>query len=537
MDNSRRIYRIPPKLRLLTKKFESDESGKVTESDDSEYIDIVPGILEAFCEKTYLYEAIDKLYQTNKFDFYRLARESKYYSHVIIKEKSLMQEEYGRKILGIIEYLNQEDLFKDLRYQFISSEYEKLLKEGFRYTYEFVLKNSKVDYANYIIGLYKKNKVGKVFDSLVIRHNIYIMIYLSFLFKKPIIDRTENTFRDVMEAYKIRIDCYEEKQKKGENDSILVLPDGSYPNEEHRKVISLLKKQFAKNYPPIENIDSLNLHETLKKISAPVSFVFESYGLNIDEILHDIPFFNTNLESLLLGYYVHCTEFKFREGHLECNLTDDDFLTYLPLTVVSILFAKHYKKMKEYYFKNNREAMYIELEESLGQQEELKKENERLKGKIMDCQNEIINLERHIKKLNRIIEENEKNKNELIGLRELLFNQQPQQEEAEYGVDPKVDYDLLRRKRLLVVGGHDKWQEKMREKLQSSIFINSENLSFDTRLLNSVDYIFINTNSMSHALYNRVMSYLKKTDKEVAYIPNHTNIDYSIRFIYNKVMA
>lgn len=47
-------------------------------------INLLPLILEAFGHNNKIHRDIDRLYQTKKYEFYRHARQSEFYSHIII---------------------------------------------------------------------------------------------------------------------------------------------------------------------------------------------------------------------------------------------------------------------------------------------------------------------------------------------------------------------------------------------------------------------------------------------------------------------
>lgn len=70
----------------------------------------------------------------------------------------------------------------------------------------------------------------------------------------------------------------------------------------------------------------------------------------------------------------------------------------------------------------------------------------------------------------------------------------------------------------VIIGGHERWQTKMKEVLPNSWrFINiGENINQDL-ILNS-DYIFFNTNYLSHAIYYAVMGEARKRNIPVGYI-------------------
>ncbi len=76
----------------------------------------------------------------------------------------------------------------------------------------------------------------------------------------------------------------------------------------------------------------------------------------------------------------------------------------------------------------------------------------------------------------------------LDSLREFMFNLDTQNIYEEKPIDTAA----LQKIKGLILGGHPKWQDRMKEILPNLKFLSVENVNFDTNILNiSILYIFI----------------------------------------------
>lgn len=77
-------------------------------------------------------------------------------------------------------------------------------------------------------------------------------------------------------------------------------------------------------------------------------------------------------------------------------------------------------------------------------------------------------------------------------------------------------------KKVIVIGGHDSWQQKVKEQFPNFTFIGVDNLNFDTTLTRTADVIVFNFLHCSHGLFYRLRENCDK-DK-IVYIASN-NID------------
>ena len=119
-------------------------------------VNLLPFVVEALGNCKKIYKDIDRVYQQNKYEFYKAAKASELYNHHIVREGSLIQEEYCKKVLGIILGAGEDKK--------IHTEIENLIKKGFRYTWVYLEKHLKIDLQDFARAFYKKFK-GYVDDA------------------------------------------------------------------------------------------------------------------------------------------------------------------------------------------------------------------------------------------------------------------------------------------------------------------------------------------------------------------------------------
>lgn len=149
-------------------------------------------------------------------------------------------------------------------------------------------------------------------------------------------------------------------------------------------------------------------------------------------------------------------------------------------------------------------------------------ENEKLKSELELLQKDKLRLENEIKAQLT-------SKEELVQLRNFMFNQQQEQEEKVL-IDESIN---LKNIKAIIFGGHPNWILKMKEKLTNFEFISADTINFNVNILNSYEYVFINTNFIGHAMYYKIIENLNE-DNKLRYI-NNINVDRAIEAIKNAI--
>lgn len=275
---------------------------------------------------------------------------------------------------------------------------------------------------------------------------------------------------------------------------------------EDKEKIEFIKQGILKKYGRIRDFEEL-LSKKLEGTRMDMfAFLFDYENLSSISIFENIPFTEKDVDEILYLYVIAIENKPTDTGGAVKFLINHMYVKYL---------IKAYKQVKEMYFENNKETMFIELE---GLEKSLNGTAEKLslaKKALSEAEKIHEDLQRENVRLNTKLAEEKKNRQELYSLREFLFSldqQEGYQEEEAYNLDE------LKTFKAVLIGGHERWQARMKELLPEFVFIHPDNKAFDARLLESVPTIFICTNYLNHAIYNKAMDYIANKDVKVRYI-------------------
>lgn len=134
--------------------------------------------------------------------------------------------------------------------------------------------------------------------------------------------------------------------------------------------------------------------------------------------------------------------------------------------------------------------------------------------------------------MKKALEVERRNRQEINSLREFIFSLDQQEEYKPASED--VSLEELKDYKAVVLGGHERWQAKMKELLPGFIFIHPDNKSFDLRILDGINTVFVYVNYLNHAIYERMMEAIQGTDIKIIYL-NQQNEDIVLKQMYKAV--
>lgn len=82
---------------------------------------------------------------------------------------------------------------------------------------------------------------------------------------------------------------------------------------------------------------------------------------------------------------------------------------------------------------------------------------------------------------------------------------------------------------ILIMGGHQIWQNRLKEVYPYFTYIDSDNVNFDINITRNADFIFFNTLHCSHTLYYRIKNNVnngRTNNKEKIVLVSSNNLDY-----------
>lgn len=459
-------------------------------------IDLMPFLCEAFGSNQILHKDIERIYEKNKVEYYQLAKASEWYNHELITCQSIFKEIAMKRVLAILIEGNVDKILY-------------LIRKGWRSLYNYALKAEIISIDEYLHKFMPKNKqqFAKISND-EFNSQFVIVVLLSELLGKKL--KTEDIFyTHSMEMLYARQEWVQGKYRYSLN---------SLTKEDKAKIINFKEKLYLDG-----NINRYWMShatadiEEIKKYSEAYSVLFDTEGLS-SSIIEDEILSERDIEEILGAYFVM---FKNR------NVTEG--FKFLAAGHIIKALLKAYKRLKEEHFKSNKETLYLDLETAHHKVNNAQLEVDKLKDILKIKDNEILNLRKQVRNeygkavkeyqdklktaentYKTLREEVERLKKEKKDLELVLFTSF-----SEENIKTYIDLSNIKG---IIVGGHDRWQNKMKEVLPDNwrFIALGENISLDL-ILNS-DYVFFNTNYLSHAVYYAVIGEVRKRNIPVGYI-------------------
>ena len=111
-------------------------------------IDLTPFLCEAFSSNPKIYKAIEEIYLQNRLAYYRLAKESSWYTHEILTCQSIEKEIVMKRALGIL----------------LEGDTEKILliiKKGWKSIYNQIKNQQEIKASEILYQMIPKTKTGQ----------------------------------------------------------------------------------------------------------------------------------------------------------------------------------------------------------------------------------------------------------------------------------------------------------------------------------------------------------------------------------------
>lgn len=463
-------------------------------------LNLIPFYALTLSLNKFIYNDIDFVYKKKKEDFYMCGKSSEFYDCIMAKEYSLIVEEYFKKCVGILEYT---DKHKDEK---IESDINNLFKRGYRKVYLYFKNFSSEDEID--MEDFYKSFFTKRFDSMKddeINSSAIAAVFFALQYKNV-------TNMELIEG----ILYAQWRYYQGERRLTLESADSKYKNEVEYYLKKCPKKIFEDTF--IKNKAKYHGYE----------FLFDIEHLS-SSIFNDLTFKEDDIKEIILSYICSKNYYEF----------DEPFEDYVHHSVFLLAMCKAYKKVKEMYFANNKETMYIELgaiKKEIGKyitllQLEKEKNNtliqqQREAEHFLEQENEILKKENQ--RLRMEMEKMQNDSKEVAALREYIFG-----ENNDISLYDDEDIDMVRLNKLkgVIIGGHPNWRNKIKEKLPDWNFIDVDVSSIDNGYFNEKNIVIFSTSYLKHALYRKIMNFVRDKDCILGYISS-TNLEISIKEIY-----
>jgi hypothetical protein len=500
-------------------------------------------LIIALGKRKHMRDYINSLYDENKLEYYLAYKQ--FEEDINTKRFLTPNEEAMRKVAGIVNWCYNNDQM-DLVF--------KLIKKGYSYIYNYVTARKVVDLEDFIQSYH--SRLGKQHQDdadyeLFLGESV--CFYLCHVLEKD--TKASPMYRAMT------LDSFE----KDFNNAVYSI--GAYRDmvlKQHRIEIEVFRMELELPKPSrFINMGSLIeffiRRETERIMAKERVHLIEARHLSYKQgIVRHI--FTWNSITKVFG--VHDEDLL-----TEFDITDDeiDFLCYMTIATeeemklpfdsreerfiaICYYYSMHlaYKQAKALYLDNSKEELYVNLvqhEEELretrlqieSEKEKIEKEKIFTKQRMATKDKAISDLELEVKRLKLELEETKGYKKEVVSLREYAYRHH-EKDVFNESVTLEQMKEVLSTKNVVVVGGFPDWIRKLEQEFPSFQFAHIDTVSRKIKNLNYVDYLFLNVNQFNHPTYYAMMNHLNKYNTKPIYLSGYSNIERTIREMYEAVM-
>lgn len=483
------------------------EIGRIDEFEN----DIVADICEAFAYKREYRKDIDDLFEAHKYEAYQLAKESDVYDASVFSQGDLEKEIYCKKALGLY-LLSEEDAN-------LNSSLMRIIRTRTPKLYNIIMNGNEDDFYEFFVDsivdlLPSESKSNLNLGMFIALRNMTESGYKNEM-QGLILSATLGNMMIQYQTTRIvedKVDLINEKRDKLDK-----LRDRIYTN-----------KGEMMNY---EDLFSSNIDE-IGKYQQMHALLFDMEGLSISNLLNSHLLNDTDIDEILLAY-----KLVYTDQNLERSTN------FLVNAIMMKAMMKAYKSVKEMYFRNHKETLYLNMQSLEKQIDELDEEkqaltdendrlrnqievlqdsNEKLTNQINNIANEVSSrYKKEIDQLESELSSLQDDKRELDRLREFFFEMDRDEDVSLENVNLE---EFLGENKVIIFGGTDAWRERISERYPVITCIEGFKANFPLSLLDATDYAFFYTGYMNHKTYYRAVNVLKKKDIPFSYI-GRSNID------------
>lgn len=475
-------------------------------------------IAESLILNEKLKNELRELYKSDKYRFYNKAKQSELYFNSLVSLGSLEREVDMKRTLGILLSAEDDELLKQKVLKIMSNYYRELYIR---------IKNKKNDFNEYI-----KSKISEFDPNEYVKMNsfpriAYYIIKLIYGFNVDI------------KQFEAIIQMVEKDILQTENFPVQI----TNMHEEKKEISNSILDRLYTNFGRIESIKDLIVcyERSLRigneaeietgRIYCFMALLFDFEKLSISNQLSGIELTKDDLLQIASAY---------NGAYKDKNLERSHKFYIFGMVLKSLI--KAYKGAKDFYFSNNAETQFIELQNLQNKIQELelskdaqfielnnlkseKKEwDSKLKSEIslLEAQHksEVRELKKEIEKLKDELMEEQKKNFEINKLREFVFS--IKQEYVPQDTEINLS-ELIKDKKIVIIGGHENWRKKLKDIYPSINTIDGFNEGFDVKLISQADFVFLHTGYMNHGTYYRAINTLRAYNIPFNYLGRTNN--------------
>jgi uncharacterized coiled-coil protein SlyX len=511
-------------------------------------------------ENPNLQQSFDEYYEADKYRFYECATRSKQYNPLNMSCKPLEIEVATRRAFGILLCAEEDETTRN----FVCG---RLLDTDKRFA-ELVKNPNRADLDALIIDEIRQMRNKPDSDETKIAP-IYFLVYLLYVtYGTDSGNQTVNDFlshtQKVISDLNKRKTCHSDRLHQSLKTNGVTFPkksqalikqlkngldlSGFLDFIEHNAKTGApqhIKTEIVRHIKDYYNLGREESQDTKTAIAIVqlATTISEIISIDLDGLREPVSVTNDEqnmIIKMLADMYPRATA---------SELSQQISVTNYVIAHIFMLLMKEVRNTKEFYFRNNSETQYLEfqrlesdvgekdveieylkaeLARSNGQNERQKVEIQRLTDKlskenkdaVKPYMSEISKLNARVRELEKGLESEQEKIPELNALREFAFAAQ-----VEY-IPPETNVTLAeatRDKKIIVIGGHVNWRNRMKERYPAIAFLDGHNKMLNTSVFENADFVLFFTSNMAHTVYEKIIYQLRDKKIQFGYLGRSTN--------------
>ncbi|MBS3986211.1 MAG: hypothetical protein KGZ66_11505 [Selenomonadales bacterium] len=466
-------------------------------------VDLTPFLAEALATNKRVRKEIDALYQQDRLRYFELAKNSPWYTHVIVTSASLTTEMYARRALGLLAGMDAPQLTALFR-----KGWPRVAKAVFRAP---VVSATIVSDA--IPAAERELLNDDEFNGCAV-----VVLALGQLLGKPM--ATDSITSGLIQILHGRL-----KHAAGERRF-----DYGQLSGKERQAAKRVAKDVRRKAGISPRLGARILYEMDDRLAVTwrdaFEFLFDGEGV-AEAILDDALLDEDGLDEIAAIYNMCFTADSLGLAASGENARLVEF-TVAAIYIKRLVMA--YKQVKQTFWANTAEVLYPELNSLTQDVSMLREEHARLVQENVALREQNVHLQKLAyseydraraesrdaiyqlgAEMGQLKAQVEADRREMAALRELFFDLSTETNVVAMSpeTDPAPYLAKLRGVRGLIAGGHERWQQRIKTLLPHFTFIHTDVLNFDPQLFAGADVVFVHSGYVSHGFYYKVMSALR----------------------------
>lgn len=513
----------------------------------------------AFATTPYLHYFIDELYAQYEVEAKKHYLNSNYVSMSTYDRLSTTNSFYLEKSLSLIMLSEAESLQEKITM--------KLIKKGFKHIYQIAFNMNNEQMVLSLIKRYMKNP-SKNKDGLLVNqseqsiiNDLSVLLYLGITyesdipFNHPIFnmfyefvyyeEHGDSGFKSYIRESLQNIKLFKKNEIKAIKENFYL---GHLRNKQSISFEDIIEGLTIKEshdlglFIPSREI-TLEKGDLSKRFSA-VTRLAKYYNI-YEGMISDKIFSHEEVENIIAIVLDNEKHYNLDEKERNLSLVNAFLLVSL---------IKEYKETRMKYIeeaKSEETSIILKMRDAIEQDklqyqqdktqqqkeiEEFRKERIKLEERYYEQQQKLADMEKELASAHRELAKLKEFEKERIALRNYVYQEKALSEVAqEQGVTIEEYIDKMSSSEysIVVIGGHLNWQKRMKDLTPFIRYIDVDKPGSLDFLMNKEHYVFLNTSTNRHSLYNRVMSLLAKGESHLYYLNQNNTPARSIQQIHD----